>query len=108
MTPVPRTSAEPNSAIAQEVDRLAASAEVTSTLEWFHDQETEFARWQLELARIPAPPFGETARSDWLAERFRALGLTKVHKDSVGNVLGSKPGVSTPIISISAHIDTVF
>ncbi len=108
MTPVPRTSAEPASVIAQEVARLAASTEVKAAFEWFRDQETEFARWQLELARIPAPPFGEIARSDWLAERFRGLGLLKVHKDSIGNVFGSKPGVSTPIISISAHLDTVF
>src|SRR5437016_7345444 len=108
MTPVPRTSAEPASAIAQEVARLATSTEVKAAFEWFRNQETEFARWQLELARIPAPPFGETARSEWLAERFRKLGLLKIHNDSIGNVFGSKPGVSTPIISISAHLDTVF
>src|SRR6266700_8121515 len=36
------------------------------------------------------------------------LGLLKVHKDSIGNVFGSQPGVSAPIISISAHLDTVF
>jgi tripeptide aminopeptidase len=108
MTPVPRTSPEPASAIAQELARVATSTEVKAAFEWFRNQETEFARWQLELARIPAPPFGETARADWLAERFRALGLLKVHKDSIGNVFGSKPGVSTPIISISAHLDTVF
>ncbi|PYV73656.1 MAG: peptidase M20, partial [Acidobacteria bacterium] len=108
MTPVPRTSAEPASAIAQELARLATSTEVKAAFEWFRNQETEFARWQLELARIPAPPFGETARADWLAERFRTLGLLKVHKDGIGNVFGSKLGPSTPMISISAHLDTVF
>jgi tripeptide aminopeptidase len=108
MTPVPRTSSEPISATAQEVARLAASPEVISAIDWFHDQEAEFARWQLELTRIPAPPFGETARSDWLAEHFRALGLLKVHKDSIGNVFGSNPGDSSATVSISAHLDTVF
>jgi len=108
MSPVSRTVPEPTSVIAQEVARLAATPEVRSALEWFRDQETEFARWQLELARIPAPPFGEAARSDWLAERFRALGLLKVHKDGVGNVFGSNPGNSPEIISVSAHLDTVF
>ena len=29
-------------------------------------------------------------------------------KDGIGNVFGSKPGPSTPMISISAHLDTVF
>ena len=108
MSPVSRIAPEPTSAIAQEVARLAATPEVRNALEWFRDQETEFARWQLELARIPAPPFGEAARSDWLAERFRALGLLKVHKDGVGNVFGSNPGISRGIISVSAHLDTVF
>jgi tripeptide aminopeptidase len=108
MSPVSRTVPEPTSAIAQEVARLAATPEVRSALEWFRDQETEFARWQLELARIPAPPFGEAARSDWLAERFRALGLLKVHKDGIGNVFGSNPGNAPEIISVSAHLDTVF
>ena len=108
MSPVSRTAPEPTSAIAQEVARLAATPEVRNALEWFRDQETEFARWQLELARIPAPPFGEAARSDWLAERFRALGLRKVHKDAIGNVFGSNPGISRGVISVSAHLDTVF
>jgi tripeptide aminopeptidase len=104
----PRTSTEAASSIAQELARLAARSDVISAIEWFCDQEPEFTRWQLELARIPAPPFGEAARSEWLAERFRALGLLKVHKDSIGNVFGSDHGDSPATISISAHLDTVF
>ena len=103
-----RPSTEATTSIAQEVARLSASPEVSSAIEWFRDQEPEFTRWQLELARIPAPPFGEAARSDWLAERFRALGLLKVHKDSIGNVFGSDHGNSPATISVSAHLDTVF
>jgi len=108
MTSVPHISSESAITISDEVARLAASAEVISAIEWFRDQESEFARWQLELARIPAPPFGEIARADWLAERFRALGLLKVHKDGVGNVLGSNPGRSSAVVCVSAHLDTVF
>jgi tripeptide aminopeptidase len=104
----PRIASAPSSSIAQEVSRLAATAEVISAIEWFRDQEPEFTRWQLELARVPAPPFGETARADWLAERFHALGLLKVHKDSIGNVFGRNPGTSAAVVSVSAHLDTVF
>jgi len=43
MSPVSRTVPEPTSVIAQEVARLAATPEVRSALEWFRDQETEFA-----------------------------------------------------------------
>lgn len=103
-----RTSTEAASSIAQELARLADNSDVISAIDWFRDQEAEFTRWQLELARIPAPPFGEAARSDWLAERFRALGLLKVHKDSIGNVFGSDRGESSSTISVSAHLDTVF
>jgi tripeptide aminopeptidase len=103
-----RASTEAGSSIARELARFAENSDVISAIEWFRDQEPEFTRWQLELARIPAPPFGEAARSDWLAERFRALGLLKVHKDSIGNVFGSDRGDSASTISVSAHLDTVF
>jgi tripeptide aminopeptidase len=75
---------------------------------WFRDEEAEFARWQQEFARIPGPPFGEAPRADWVAERFRALGLGEVHKDTAGNVLGLRRGSATSGVSISAHLDTVF
>jgi acetylornithine deacetylase/succinyl-diaminopimelate desuccinylase-like protein len=65
------------------------------------------------MVRIPAPPFGEQARSLWFAERFHTLGLSNVHMDLVGNALGELApedgsGVDGPVILISAHLDTVF
>ncbi len=76
---------------------------------YLHNQEMEFRRWQRELTEIPAPPFGEAARSEWLRQRFTALGLEDVHVDELGNVLGllhHRP--QAPLIGISAHLDTVF
>jgi len=70
--------------------------------------------WQATLVAIPAPAFGEQARSQWLAARFTEAGLTQVHTDGAGNVLGllmatSLPPESTgPLVLLSAHIDTVF
>src|SRR6202140_4020111 len=92
----------------QEVSRLAAIPEVRSALQWFRDQEAEFARWQMDLARIPAPPFGEKARADWVGEQFRALGIKDVGKDKIGNVFGFRKGRQDSVLSISAHLDTVF
>ena len=69
-----RASTEAGSSIARELARFAENSDVISAIEWFRDQEPEFTRWQLELARIPAPPFGEAARSDWLAERVASRG----------------------------------
>jgi len=105
----PRSSAaEPLPAIQQEIARLAALPDVQSAIEWFRDAETQFTRWQLDVARIPAPPFGERARADWLAEKFSELGLEFVQQDSIGNVFGSQAKVVDGCVTISAHLDTVF
>jgi len=92
----------------QAVARLAASAEVRAAFEWFNRNEPRLASLQMEVAAIDAPPFGESARAAWLAERFRELGLRDVEIDEAGNVLGQHPGTAGPFISLSAHLDTVF
>ena len=94
--------------VQQEVARLAAAPEVRSAYNWFRSQEPQFAHWQVEVARIPAPPFGESARAAWLAERFRELALDDVRTDDVGNVFGVSPGFGKRYVALSAHIDTVF
>jgi acetylornithine deacetylase/succinyl-diaminopimelate desuccinylase-like protein len=62
----------------------------------------------MEATRVAAPPFGESARGAWLADRFRDLGLTDVRVDEVGNVFGVRPGYGSRFVALSAHIDTVF
>ena len=94
--------------VQEEVARLSAAPEVRSAFNWFRAQEPQLAHWQLEMARIPAPPFGEGARAAWLADRFRELALDDVRVDDVGNVFGVHPGFGKRYISLSAHIDTVF
>lgn len=94
--------------VQQEVVRCSALPEIRTAFAWLRAQEPQFAQWQLELARIPAPPFGESARSEWLIEKFRDLELDDVHSDDVGNVLGSHPGPGKSYVALSAHIDTVF
>jgi acetylornithine deacetylase/succinyl-diaminopimelate desuccinylase-like protein len=94
--------------VPEEVARLAASPETRSAFNWFRAQEPQLAHWQMEMARIAAPPFGESARGVWLAEKFRELGLDDVRVDDVGNVFGVHPGYGKRYIALSAHIDTVF
>src|SRR5690242_425851 len=74
--------------LQQDVARLAVLPDVRAALAWLRAEESQFAAWQLEMARIPAPPFGEAARGAWLQERFRELGLRDVATDGVGNVFG--------------------
>jgi tripeptide aminopeptidase len=93
------------------VNQLASLAAVHAAFRWFHLQERKVMRWQQDLVAIPAPPFGESLRAKWLAERFCELKLQQVQIDSEGNVLGwlhgdaESPG---PCVVLSAHIDTVF
>jgi acetylornithine deacetylase/succinyl-diaminopimelate desuccinylase-like protein len=108
MSSIPRVDTPELALVQQEVARLAELPPVRSACDWFHPQEAQFARWQLEMARIPAPPFGEMARGEWLKKRFRDLGLEDVHSDEVGNVFGIRPGSGRQVVSLSAHIDTVF
>ena len=114
MSPIPPRPDLPDFAPAAkqdaqtEVARLAASPEARSAFNWFRMQEPQLAQWQMEMARIPAPPFGESARGEWLAERFREVGLDDVRIDDVGNVFGIHPGFGKRYVTLSAHIDTVF
>jgi tripeptide aminopeptidase len=93
----------------REIARIAEMRSVHAAFAYLHNQEMEFRRWQRDLTEIPAPPFGEAARSEWLRQRFTALGLDSVQVDDLGNVLGLlHSGIDAPVTGISAHLDTVF
>ncbi len=97
---------------SQEVGQIAALRTVHTAFKFLHNQEMEFRRWQRELAEIPAPPFGEAARSEWLQGRFIGLGLKNVHADELGSVFGllheNHMVEDQTLVGLSAHLDTVF
>jgi len=103
------------------IQKLAAQRNVHAAFHWLHLHEPQIRRWQMELAAIPAPPFGESERAAWLLERFKELDLHNSRIDSEGNVLaelinivipteaeGPASPLSPPQILLSSHIDTVF
>lgn len=99
----------------QTVTQLAGKTAVHRAFQWFHLQEPKLREWHSRVASIPAPPFGEAARAQWLEEQFAALGLQDVHIDACGNALGWRYGAANPhedayrpCTLISAHLDTVF
>jgi tripeptide aminopeptidase len=112
----------------QRITRLATLTAVHRAFHWLHLHQPQLRQWQLEMVRIPAPPFGESARAAWFLERFDQLGLTNIHLDKEGNALAeltqigaphravaspssakSAAGLaSTPVVLLSAHLDTVF
>jgi acetylornithine deacetylase/succinyl-diaminopimelate desuccinylase-like protein len=106
-----------NSASSSAFSRITALAEqrpLHEAFRWLHLNGQRMMRWQETVVRIPAPPFGESLRSEWMAEQFRISGLTEVETDSVGNVFGiiAPAGVGAaedgPVVVLSAHLDTVF
>ncbi len=66
-------------------------------------------RDQVDVTEIAAPTGHEAARADWMAARFRALGLADVRIDEAGNAIGRRPGLdSSGMLVVCAHLDTVF
>jgi tripeptide aminopeptidase len=96
------------------VTALAGKRPTHAAFAWLHGNPKTIMDWQEEMVAIPAPPFGEEARGQWLVCRFTEAGLSGVETDSVGNVLGFlnpaalHPESTGPIVVLSAHLDTVF
>jgi acetylornithine deacetylase/succinyl-diaminopimelate desuccinylase-like protein len=102
-----------NSAFAR-VTALAELRPVHAAFAWLHGNPKTIMDWQAEMVANPAPPFGEQARSLWMAARFAEAGLSSLEIDAVGNVLGWLPAAKLspestgPVVVLSAHLDTVF
>lgn len=92
------------------ISQLASLRCVHEAFRWLHLQEQRIAQWQRTLVGIPAPPFMEQARAQWMTDQFRALGLHGAHVDDCGNAVASllPDDEASPIILLSAHLDTVF
>jgi acetylornithine deacetylase/succinyl-diaminopimelate desuccinylase-like protein len=102
-----------NSAFSR-VTALASLQPVHAAFAWLHGNPKTVLDWQMQLVAIPAPPFGEEARSQWMADRFAEIGLSDIRIDEVGNVFAVLPATSLPpessgpVVVLSAHLDTVF
>src|SRR5882762_4283433 len=101
----------------RRIARLATLTAVHRAFHWLHLHQPQLRQWQLEIVRIPAPPFNESARAAWFLDRFNHLGLTNIPLHAAGNLLAqlspnppSTPYslLPTPCILLSAHLDTVF
>ncbi|HEX6039835.1 M20/M25/M40 family metallo-hydrolase [Longimicrobium sp.] len=75
-----------------------------------HQTDDQTLAEQIELVRIPAPPFAEEARGAHVLGRFGALGLADARRDEIGNVLGTwaPEGAEGAPVVVAAHLDTVF
>jgi acetylornithine deacetylase/succinyl-diaminopimelate desuccinylase-like protein len=101
----------PSSAsISATVAQVAADRRVHAAFQWMHLEEKRVMQWQQEMVGVPAPPFGERPRAEWLVERFREVGLADPHIDGAGNAVAvwRGTGENGRRVLLSAHIDTVF
>ncbi len=102
-----------NSAFSR-VTALARLRPVHAAFAWLHGNPKTIMDWQMALVAIPAPPYGEQPRAEWLAARFAEAGLSQVEIDAAGNVLATLPAThlppesTGPVVVLSAHLDTVF
>src|SRR5215213_6074149 len=88
---------------------LMSCPQVTRAFRFFETDAEAITDEQIRICSIPAPPFGERERAEYLSEKFLKLGLSEMEIDEEGNCLGLIKGASrSPLIVVSAHLDTVF
>jgi tripeptide aminopeptidase len=86
--------------------------QIYNTLDW--GDSDDLASWVIEqgiaVQQIPAPTFDEAQRATYVADQFKALGLTQVRIDELHNVYGLLPGANSAALALllTAHTDTVF
>src|SRR5215472_70330 len=96
-------------AFPQDPAALLSDPSVKAALEAAKKNEPKFINEEARICEIAAPPFHENARGQELQRLFGAMGLKDVRMDSIGNVIGVRPGRSAhPNLVLAAHLDTVF
>jgi len=72
-------------------------------------RDDAIVRSQIAVAQIAAPTGEEHERASWVTRRFHDCGLSDIHTDAAGNVIGRRAGTTrlSPVV-ICAHLDTVF
>jgi tripeptide aminopeptidase len=89
--------------------QLMTMPHVARALRFFETHAEAITEEHIRICTIPASPFGEQERAEYLSRKFSELGLTEVEIDEEGNCLGLLEGSSrSPLIVVSAHLDTVF
>jgi acetylornithine deacetylase/succinyl-diaminopimelate desuccinylase-like protein len=97
------------SVVDQRIESLLDSTVVQQAFSYFDSHADAISEEQVQINSIPAPPFGESERAEYLRQKFSASGLTDAQLDDEGNCIALRRGVSeTPLLVVSAHLDTVF
>ena len=97
------------SVIDERIETLLDTTAVQQAFSYFDTHDAAITEEQVQINSIPAPPFGETERAEYLRQKFSASGLVNAQLDGEGNCVALHAGASdTPLLVVSAHLDTVF
>lgn len=104
----PAAAARPPVPLAA-MQALIARPELTHAFDAVErDRDAIVAQWRA-LTEIPAPSGQEAKRAEYVEALLRQYGLADVHRDSVGNVMGTRRGTGGgKRVVLDAHLDTVF
>lgn len=90
-----------------DVGGMARTPSVARALAWTSRNGDWITQQQIRLTEIPAPTFQEKERGQALKKIFESIGM-KARADKVGNIVAERPGASSDVLLIAAHLDTVF
>lgn len=96
-------------AISLMLQNLLSQQKVKEALAFIEKDADQTLENQIELTKIEAPTFHEAKKAARYREFYEELGLSDVHIDSAGNVIGVRKGTGNgPKILMEGHMDTVF
>ncbi len=89
--------------------QLTSSPHVARAFRFFEANSAAITEEHIRICSVPASPFGEHERAEYLRQKFIELGLAEVEIDDEGNCIGLLSGAArSPLFVVSAHLDTVF
>ncbi len=91
------------------VTSLTDHPQVQSAFDHIVSLEEQTIDDHITLNEVEAPPFMEDERAILFMKMLKETGVTDVHIDEVGNVIGRITGtVGSKTVALDAHLDTVF
>jgi len=107
---IPSTAPVDSAVVPEQVMReLLNAPRVRRAFQIFDAQAASITAEHAAICAVPASPFNEKARAEYLAEKFRESGLSDARIDREGNCGALRPGrLARPLLVVSAHLDTVF
>lgn len=88
---------------------LIASERVRRAFRFFEEQSESINDEHARICCVPAPPFGESERAEYLRAKLVGCKLSGARLDAEGNCVALRRGrEERPLLVVSAHLDTVF